>query len=104
MTDRDVVVSRTLACIDERGMEKLNEIPVVLREMADEIERRMSGETTLHGANHVATTQLRHLDALLGMLREVASDAMRDRVKVMGLVLAERVEAAGLALEETNDK
>jgi hypothetical protein len=89
----DSALNRTLKFIDERGLEKLNEIPEVLRDMADEIERRLKREDTLHTANHVATTQLRQLDALLGMLREVASDALRDRVKIMNL-----------ALEEKNDK
>lgn len=80
-------IKHTLANIEQRGFEKLNEIPVTLREMADEIERRLMREKSLHDANHVATVQLRNLDAHVGMLREYVSSAIADHAKVVAVAL-----------------
>jgi len=88
MSDKEAI-QYTLANIEQRGFEKLNEIPVTLREMADEIERRLMRVKSLHDANHVATVQLRNLDAHVGMLRECVSSAIADHARVIQVALKE---------------
>lgn len=83
------MIKYTLSNIEQRGFEKLNEIPVTLREMADEIERKLMREKSLHDANHVATVQLRQLDSHVGMLRECVSSAIADYARVLTVSMKE---------------
>lgn len=91
MSNKDAI-KFTLSNIEHRGFEKLNEIPVTLREMADVIERRLLREKSLHDANHVATVQLRNLDAHVGMLRECVSSAIADHARVIQVALKEDID------------
>jgi hypothetical protein len=89
MINNKAAIDRTLLNIEKRGFAKLNEIPETLREMADEIERRLKRESTVHCANHVVTVQLRNLDAHVGMLRECVSSTMSDYARVIAVALKE---------------
>lgn len=72
-----------LDSINKQGMEKLKEMPLALREMADTIERRLKTKPALHDAFYEIVNQLRSLDSHMGLLSESAASSLRDLVRVL---------------------
>jgi len=61
-------IERAIRSTNDRGTEKLREIPIALRDMADVLEQRLAG-IQLHEANYEVVLQLRNLDSHISLLQ-----------------------------------